>query len=91
MPTLLEILNDPNYINANDATKKAIFDRYAPQDQNYTGANEATQFAIRQRFGVEGFAQPVAEEPEKKASALTAGFKSYLPQLQETYGGVRRC
>jgi len=52
MPTLLEILNDPNYTNANQATKKAIFDKYSAQDQNFTGANEATKNAIRQRFGI---------------------------------------
>jgi hypothetical protein len=63
MPTLSEILRDPNYINANEATKRAIFERHAPLDQNYTGANQATQFAIRQRFGVEGFGAPVAPPP----------------------------
>jgi hypothetical protein len=70
MPTLSEILRDPNYINANEATKRAIFERHAPLDQNYTGANEATQFAIRQRFGVEGFGAPVAPPPVEKQSAF---------------------
>jgi hypothetical protein len=70
MPTLSEILRDPNYINANEATKRAIFERHAPLDQNYTGANEATQFAIRQRFGVEGFGAPVASPPPEKQSAF---------------------
>jgi hypothetical protein len=54
MPTLQEILRDPNYVNANPATKRAIFERWAPQDSNYTGANGATQAAIRERFGVGG-------------------------------------
>ena len=70
MPTLSEILRDPNYINANEATKRAIFERHAPLDQNYSGANEATQFAIRQRFGVEGFGAPVAPLPVEKQSAF---------------------
>ena len=43
MPTLLEILNDPNYQNANSATKQAIFDKYAPLDPNYESANGATK------------------------------------------------
>ena len=68
MPTLSEILRDPNYINANEATKRAIFERHAPLDQNYAGANQATQFAIRQRFGVEGFGAPVAPPPEKQSA-----------------------
>ena len=32
--SLADILQDPNYVNANEATKKAIFDKYAPLDQN---------------------------------------------------------
>lgn len=61
MTTLADIIADPNYVNANPATKKAIFDRYAPQDPNYSKANAATQEAIRIKFGV---AQPRAAEPE---------------------------
>ena len=49
---LLKILNDPNYINANQATKQAIFNKWAPLDPNYTSANEVTKNAIRQRFGL---------------------------------------
>ena len=59
MPTLQEILQDQNYLNANPATKKAIFDRWSASDTNYTGANSATQQAIRGRFGV-GVEEPVA-------------------------------
>lgn len=61
MATLADIIEDPNYVNANAATKKAIFDKYAPQDPNYNKANAATQEAIRIKFGV---AQPRAAEPE---------------------------
>lgn len=52
MADLSSILTDPNYVNANEATKRAIFDRYSTQDPNYTGANAATQEAIRVKFGV---------------------------------------
>jgi hypothetical protein len=62
MPTLLEILQDPNYINANPATKKAIFDKYAPQDSNYVDANDATKAAIRQRFGLSTAAPTVKKQ-----------------------------
>jgi hypothetical protein len=61
MATLADIIEDPNYVNANAATKQAIFDKYAAQDSNYTKANAATQEAIRVKFGV---AQPRAAEPE---------------------------
>jgi hypothetical protein len=58
---LADIIQDPNFVNANEATKRAIFDKYAPQDPNYAKANAATQEAIRIKFGV---AQPRAAEPE---------------------------
>jgi hypothetical protein len=78
MPTLQEILRDPNFVNANPATKQAIFDRWAPQDPNYSGANGATQQAIRERFGVGGgFAPaPVEEKPVEDA-----GFFSNVGNL----------
>ena len=50
--SLAELIKDPNYTNANPATKQAIFEKYAPQDPNYTNANPATQQAIRTRFGL---------------------------------------
>jgi hypothetical protein len=66
MASLQSILNDPNYVNANPATKAAIFDKYAPQDPNYSNANKETQTAIRVRFGLDSAApasrQNVAEE-----------------------------
>ena len=72
MPTLREILADPNYINANPATKEAIFNKYAPLDSNYTQANEATQEAIRQRFGLDvggfGFTETPPAIPEDQTT-----------------------
>lgn len=47
-----QLLSDPNYINANEATKEAIFNKFAVTDSNYAKANDATQSAIRQRFGI---------------------------------------
>ena len=52
MTTLLEIRDDPDYINANAATKRAIFDKYSAGDKDYTSANGATRNAIQQRFGL---------------------------------------
>lgn len=62
MADLMSILNDPNYVNANTATKRAIFDKFSAQDANYAEANEATQAAIRKRFGL---------EPELSSDQLT--------------------
>ena len=51
--TLADVLKDPNYVNANAATKAAIFDKFSANDSNYTNANDATKLAIRTKFGVE--------------------------------------
>jgi len=55
--TLAEVLKDPNYVNANAATKAAIFDKFSAKDPNYTNANDATKAAIRNKFGVEAPAE----------------------------------
>ena len=52
MADLSSILTDPNYVNANAATKQAIFDKFSAADTNFTGANAATQNAIRAKFGL---------------------------------------
>lgn len=98
MPSLRDVLDDPNYVNANAATKAAIFDKWAPKDENYAKANEATKAAIRERFGV-GVPKKIEEEkkveeqkptePSEDSSDLLRGFTNYLPQLQETYGGAK--
>jgi hypothetical protein len=67
MPSLLELLKDPNYTNANEATKLAIFNKYSALDANFINANGDTQNAIKQRFGV--FGGPAA--PEKAPTAPT--------------------
>jgi hypothetical protein len=102
MASLAEILKDPNYINANQATKEAIFNKYSGQDKNYTDANEATQAAIRNKFSVgqpqdeqpatstQEKPKPVAkpaEDDEGFFGAAARGFKSYIPQTKEIIGG----
>jgi len=52
MADLSSILTDPNYVNANPATKQAIFDKFSANDTNFTGANPETQNAIRTKFGL---------------------------------------
>ena len=57
---LSEILSSPDYQNANEATKRAIFDRRVASDESFKTANEATQNAIRERWGV------TVQQPEQK-------------------------
>ena len=67
MPSLLDLLKDPNYTNANAATKLAIFNKYSALDANFINANGDTKNAIKQRFGV--FGEPAA--PERAPTAPT--------------------
>ena len=80
---LADILQDLNYVNANEATKRAIFDKYAPQDPNYAKANAATQEAIRIKFGV---TTPRAAEPEGMpgSRAQPPGWAAEYPGLYKT-------
>jgi len=50
MADLASILRDPDFLNANEATKAAIFEKWAPQDPDFANANEATQEAIRNKY-----------------------------------------
>lgn len=77
MADLRSILTDPNYTEANDATKRAIFERYAQQDPNYVNANEATKQAIRAKYGV-------AEMPAEEAAAAAPAAPPPAPEEPET-------
>lgn len=91
MADLASILNDPNYINANAETKRAIFDKWAPQDPNYAGANEATKQAIQSRFGIA--APPPAAPSEipkgrSEAGAMTTLGRGLASLADVTAGGI---
>ena len=79
---LAEILTDPNYVNANAATKAAIFEKYSAQDPNYTSANPATQQAIRQKFGLESVRLAESEGVPGPRGVAPAWAKEY-PRLYE--------
>lgn len=74
MADIKAILADPNYVNANPATKRAIFDKRVAADPAYSQANPATQAAIRKKFGVEA----AAEQPER----------TVMGYLGETVGNI---
>jgi len=82
MSNLAAILTDPNYVNANEATKRAIFDKFSAQDTNFTNANPATQEAIRVKFGVAAAPAPV--QPDAIPAA-----RQELTQGQRVYQAVR--
>ncbi len=76
--TLSELQADPNYVNANAATKRAIFDKFSANDPNYASANDATKAAIRQKFGVESEAkeEPVKEREKTKFEKMSLGRRA---------------
>ena len=73
--SLLEIQNDPDYVNANAATKQAIFDAYSKDDPDYTGANPATQNAIRESFGLSTSTPTVEPSVSVAPQAARAGLE----------------
>ena len=77
MADLASILTDPNYVNANEATKAAIFEKLAPQDPNFSNANPETQAAIRSKFGLPSF-------------GTTEGGAAFgNPMAERKYGGPK--
>lgn len=91
MANLASILTDPNYVNANEATKQAIFDKFSAQDPNFTKANPATQDAIRQKFGVSMAAAPSAPAILPSAEAVGEGIPGarQMTTGQRMYQAVR--
>jgi hypothetical protein len=85
MASLSQILADPNYVNANAATKAAIFDKYAPLDPNFANANAATQTAIRSKFGLGAMEQPAEAETRENVGAELPAFAKTSPNL---YAGL---
>jgi hypothetical protein len=69
MATAQEILKDPAYINANTATKQAIFDKHIAPDPAFANANEATKGAILGRFGLTPVVAAATTAPEAAAAA----------------------
>ena len=84
MPSLLEILQDPNYVNANEATKEAIFNKYSAQDKNYTDANNATKEAIRTKFGIGVLAAVAKPEPTKDTGIFSMTGRAIARGAKQT-------
>lgn len=63
-----EILQDPNYINANAETKQAIFDKLVAPTPDFSNANAETQNAIRLNFGLGQILPEQTNEPKTETS-----------------------
>jgi hypothetical protein len=69
-----EILASPDYTSANEATKRAIFDKHIASDPNFAKANAPTQKAIFERFGLSA----PAERETTTAEGLARGMAPYV-------------
>jgi hypothetical protein len=97
MADLASILTDPNYVNANDATKRAIFDKFSAQDPYFVNANPMTQDAIRVKFGVasseipgqrkeRGFLETIGAPIQAAAEGIISGGGNVMFGGQELLG-----
>jgi len=73
-----KILNDPNYVNANLATKQAIFSKHVASSSDYKNANAATKAAIQARYGLKAEAAP---QTRTAAESLGIGVRNIATGL----------
>lgn len=74
-----KILKDPNYVNANLATKQAIFSKHVASSSDYKNANAATKAAIQARYGLKAEAAPATIGED-----IVSGFQAPFKKLTET-------
>lgn len=97
MADLNLILNDTAFTEANPATKRAIFERWAMEDPLYAEANPATQAAIRQKYGITPAPAPVAApepaetyDPTEGMSAADKFFAGMGKSIYDTGRGLKQ-
>jgi hypothetical protein len=90
MPSALDILKDPNYINANPATKQAIFDRRVATLPEYRNANSATQADIRRRFNVETSKERYARQQAKQRADEKSALRDTGSKIASAVSGFER-
>ena len=90
MPSALDILKDPNYINANPATKQAIFDRRVATLPEYRKANPATQADIRRRFGIETPKERYARQQAKQRADEKSALRDTGSKIASAVSGFER-
>jgi hypothetical protein len=90
MPSALDILKDPNYINANLATKQAIFDRRVATLPEYRSANPATQADIRRRFNIETPKERFARQQAKQRADEKSALRDTGSKIASAVSGAER-
>ena len=90
MPSALDILKDPNYINANLATKQAIFDRRVATLPEYRNANPATQADIRRRFNIETPKERFARQQAKQRADEKSALRDTGSKIASAVSGAER-
>ena len=90
MPSVQDILKDPNYINANTATKQAIFDRRIATLPEYRNANPATQADIRRRFKVETGKERYIRQTQQRAEDEKGALRSTGSKISSFVSGAER-
>ncbi|MCX7035811.1 MAG: hypothetical protein NT064_04400 [Proteobacteria bacterium] len=94
----VSLLRDPNYVNADAATKQAIFDKQIAQDPDFINANTATKNAIRQRFGISSATRQKTNlepnvfdqfDPDVYLAKKTADSDAYLADIETKASNFR--
>jgi hypothetical protein len=90
MSSALDILKDPNYVNANPATKQAIFDRRVATLPEYRSASPATQAEIRRRFNVETSKERYTRQQAKQRADEKSALRATGSKIASAVSGVER-
>jgi hypothetical protein len=90
MSSALDILKDPNYINANPATKQAIFDRRVATLPEYRKANSATQADIRRRFNIETSKERYTRQQAKQRADEKSALRATGSKIASAVSGFER-
>ena len=90
MSSALDILKDPNYVNANPATKQAIFDRRVATLPEYRSASPATQAEIRRRFNVETSKERYTRQQAKQRADEKSALRATGSKIASAVSGFER-
>ena len=90
MPSPVEILNDPNYINADSETKRAIFNAGVATLPDYRRANSATQADIRRQFGLETPKERFARQQAKQRADEKIALRDTGSKIASAVSGFER-
>ena len=90
MPSPLDVLEDPNYIKANTATKQAIFNSRVATLPEYRRANPATQADIRRRFNIETGKEKYIRQTRQRAEEEKSALRNTGGKISSFVAGAER-